>query len=90
MEVSMHDDGAFAFIQAVFHVVLFIVVHGRCAQRRHKRQDGRKLAIPARLNPQHSLVAQPPVQRTNQNTTERKFHETRSAIPKPVALPQEL
>jgi hypothetical protein len=27
------DDGAFAFIQAVFHVVLFIVVHGQRARR---------------------------------------------------------
>ena len=26
------EDGAFAFIQAVFHVLLFIVVHGNRAQ----------------------------------------------------------
>ena len=26
------EDGAFAFIQAVFHVLLFIVVHGKRAR----------------------------------------------------------
>jgi hypothetical protein len=27
------EDGAFAFIQAVFHVLLFIVVHGSRARK---------------------------------------------------------
>lgn len=85
----MHDDGAFSFIQALFHVVLFIVVHGHRAQRRNKGQDRRRVTIPVRLNPQHPLV-QRLVETTNQNTTERKFHEARSPIPKPIALPQEL
>jgi len=37
------EDGAFAFIQAVFHVLLFIVVHGNRARNgvrpSHKQND---------------------------------------------------
>ncbi len=40
------EDGAFAFIQAVFHVLLFLVVHGNRARNgarpTHKRDQSVK------------------------------------------------
>ncbi len=40
------DDGVLAFIQAVFHVVLFIVIHGQRAQQglqaRRKQTNSRE------------------------------------------------
>ena len=37
------EDGAFAFIQAVFHVVLFFVIHGRCSRHRIKTNRKQKM-----------------------------------------------
>jgi hypothetical protein len=35
------NDGGFAFIQAVFHVVLFIVIHGQRTKQRPRVNRGK-------------------------------------------------
>ena len=51
----MHEDGAFSFIQAVFHVILFIVVHcnrsgrGIKTTRKQPATQKRDLALPPTL-----------------------------------------
>jgi hypothetical protein len=33
----MHDNNAFAFIQAVFHVILFMAIHGSKTRRGNRK-----------------------------------------------------
>jgi len=68
-------DNNFAFVHAVFHVILFALIHSRREQRRRQRR-----VPPA---PRHWT-------RNSITLNQRKSHEARSPLSKPIALSQEL
>jgi hypothetical protein len=79
-------DAGFGFVHAVFHVVLFFIVHGHLRGPRKKpsrnQEKPQKRRAAARLSPDQIKI-------TN-ITNERRSNEACSQIPKPVALSKEL
>jgi hypothetical protein len=79
-------DNPFAFAHAVFHVIVFIVVHGLRARRGIKppsKQTGaqnRNSVMPSRLRIRTIKTVE------QQLKNERRAHEARSSISKPIAL----
>ncbi len=82
------NDGAFGFAHAVFHVVLFFVVHGRLVRpsikpkRNHSTGPKRNSSVSSNLRAR--------THKTVNTLNERSSHEARSSISEPVALSQEL
>jgi hypothetical protein len=78
------DNNAFEFIQAVFHVLVFIVVHGRTRQGLNGCRKSKK---PARRRRE---IQRDLLKIADQKLKRKEFHETRSSLSKPVALSKEL
>ena len=78
------DNNAFEFIQAVFHVLVFIVFHSRTRQGLNGYRKSKKPARKRReIQPDVLKIA-------DQKLKQKEFHETCSSLSKPVALSKEL